>query len=204
MQITAVVPLDKRRSKVLCEEGFAFVLYKGELKKYQIEEGMDLSEETYEEILHQVLIKRAKERALYLLKDRDRTEQEIRRKLREGFYPEDSIAQTINFLKEYRFLDDWEYGRRYIRTYGNSRSKKRLQFDLQQKGLDREQIRLLLEESDGDISEDAQIEKFLKKKGYQKGETPPKEREKLMAALVRKGFSYDAVSRMMGGWMESE
>ena len=74
MEITAVEPLDKRRSKIFLEEKIAFVLYRGELRTYQIEEGGELSEENYKQIVEEVLIKRAKERALYLLKDRDRTE----------------------------------------------------------------------------------------------------------------------------------
>jgi len=197
MQITAVVPIDRRRSKVLCEEGLVFALYNGEVKRYKIEEGTDLSEEVYEEILTQILMKRARERALYLLKDQDRTEQEIRRKLKEGFYPESAMKGAIEFLKEYHYLDDLEYGRRYIRSHGDRRSKKRLQFDLQQKGIDKELIRLLMEENEEEISEDLQIQRFLKKKGYEKGETTPKEREKLMAALARKGFSYDAIVRGM-------
>ena len=37
MEITAVEPLDKRRSKIFLEEKIAFVLYRGELRTYQIE-----------------------------------------------------------------------------------------------------------------------------------------------------------------------
>ena len=37
MQIMAVTPLDKRRSKVLISEDFAFVLYNGEIRRYHIE-----------------------------------------------------------------------------------------------------------------------------------------------------------------------
>ena len=146
MEITAVEPLDKRRSKIFLEEKIAFVLYRGELRTYQIEEGGELSEENYKQIVEEVLIKRAKERALYLLKDRDRTEKEIKKKLTEGYYPEDVIDRTIAFLKEYHFLDDLDYGRRYILTYKEKRSKKRIQFDLCQKGLEPEQISMLLTE----------------------------------------------------------
>ena len=39
MMVTAVIPVDKRKSKVFLEEGFAFVLYRGEVERYRIEEG---------------------------------------------------------------------------------------------------------------------------------------------------------------------
>ena len=41
MMVTAVIPVDKRKSKVFLEEGFAFVLYRGEVERYRIEEGTD-------------------------------------------------------------------------------------------------------------------------------------------------------------------
>ena len=195
MEILSVTSLDKRRSKVLTDEGFAFVLYKGEVKTYGIEEGRELSEGKYREILEKVLFKRTKERTLYLLKARDRTELEIRKKLKDGFYPKEAIEYAITFLKEYKFIDDENYGRSYIRTYGNKKSRKQLEFELASKGLGKEKIGQLLEECH--VSEYSQILRYLQKKGYQKGITLPKERAKLAAALIRKGFSYDAVYEAM-------
>lgn len=200
MQVTAVVPLDKRRSKVFFDGELGFVLYKGELRQYRIEEGRELPDEQYGQILEEVLLKRGKERALYLLKDRDRTEYEIRKKLKEGFYPQQVIDRTVDFLKEYHFVDDLDYGRRYIEAYGTQRSRRRLEFDLRQKGLRQEQICILLEE--GEICEDSPIRAFLRKKGYIPESASPKERAKLAAALIRKGFSCDAVYRNLGGCQE--
>lgn len=200
MQVTAIVSLDKQRSKVFLDGEVGFVLYRGELKRYRIEEDSELSEGQYNQILEEVLFKRGKERALYLLKDRDRTEYEIRKKLKEGFYPGQVIERIIDFMKEYRFVDDPDYGRRYIETYGNRRSRKRLEFDLQQKGIKQEQIRTLLEDSQ--VCEDSQIQDFLRKKGYMPESTSPKEKAKLVAALARKGFSYDAVYRNLGAGQE--
>ncbi len=195
MQIISVTPLDKRRSKVLTDEGFTFALYRGEIRTYNIEEGGELTLEAYREILEDVLFKRAKERTLYLLKFRDRTELEIRRQLREGYYPEEAINYAVEFLKRYRFVDDQNYGRNYIHTYGGRKSRKQLEFELRGKGLGREEIDLLLEECR--IPEEEQIYRFLKKKGYQKDKTEPKERAKLTAALARKGFSYDVICSVM-------
>ena len=55
MMVTAVIPVDKRKSKVFLEEGFAFVLYRGEVERYMIEEGRKLEDEVYEEIIRDVL-----------------------------------------------------------------------------------------------------------------------------------------------------
>ena len=110
MRVTAVVPLDKRRSKVLLDQDFAFVLYTGERRRYRIEEGAELSEETWREIRDQVLAGRAKERALYLLERCGRTEREIAQKLQEGMYPPEVIRDTLEGLKRLGLLDDEQYG----------------------------------------------------------------------------------------------
>ena len=90
MQIMAVTPFDKRRSKVLISEDFAFVLYNGEIRRYHIEEGTELTEERYRQILDEVLRKRARERAIYLGYDPEQTDQKEKGKLmmvlaRKGF-----------------------------------------------------------------------------------------------------------------------
>lgn len=201
MEIVAIVPLDKRRSRILTDEDITFALYRGELGKYKVEEGRELSSSDYDKILREVLFKRAKERCLYLLKSRDRTEQEIRRKLKEGFYPEAAIDYAVAFLKEYKFVDDENYGRNYIRVYGSRKSRKQLEFELRDKGLGREEIRRLLDEQP--VDEREQILRHLRKKKYEKGVTPPKERARIAAALARKGFSFDQIYEAMEEYSES-
>lgn len=195
MQIESVVRLDKRKSKVLTDEGHVFVLYIGELKKYGLQEGGELTPEVYDRILREVLFKRARERCLYLLKARDRTEQELRRKLKEGYYPQEAIENAVAFLKEYRFVDDEKYCREYIRVYGGKRSRRQLEFELRNKGLSPEAVEGFLEENP--VDEESQIICYLRKKGYEKDVTPVKEKAKLASALVRKGFSFDQIYRVM-------
>lgn len=51
-------------------------------------------------ILKEVLFKRARERVLFLLKSSDKTEQELRRKLKDGGYPKEAADYAIDFLKK--------------------------------------------------------------------------------------------------------
>ena len=39
MTVTSIVPVDKRKCKVFVDEGFAFVLYRGEISRLGLEEG---------------------------------------------------------------------------------------------------------------------------------------------------------------------
>ncbi|HCD46207.1 MAG TPA: recombinase RecX [Lachnoclostridium sp.] len=197
MTVTEIVPVDKRRSKVILEDDFTLVLYRGEIRKFGIEEGKMLSEETYQEILHEVLFKRARERVLFLLKSSDKTEQELRRKLKDGGYPKEAADYAIEFLKKHNFINDQDYGRRYVEFNSKRKSERQIQYELQRKGLDKEVIKEILREQP--VDEVAQIRAYMKKKCLSPEEMDFKESRKMMAALGRKGFSYDAISRVLGG-----
>lgn len=195
MTVTQIVPVDKRRSKVFLDEDLAFVLYRGELRQYQIKEGEELEEQLYDEIVDTVLCKRARERVLYLLKASDKTEQELRRKLQDGFYPEKAVNYAINFVKDYHYIDDRDYARRYVESQSFKKSRRQIGYNLQQKGLPKEIIKELLEE--GPVDEQSQICQYLKKKGYLGRELDRTERQKAMQALGRKGFDYEEINRAM-------
>ena len=84
-----------RKLVFLDEDAPAFCLYSKEIRQFELKEGVELKDGVYGEILA-VLTKRAKERCLYLLDDMARTEQQIRKKLKEGYYPdEDRFRHSI-------------------------------------------------------------------------------------------------------------
>lgn len=201
MTVMDIVPFGKRKSKVILDEGFTLVLYGGELRKYGIRQDEEITEETYEEIV-EMLKKRARERVIYLLKDSDKTEQELRGKLKEGYYPREAIEFAIDFLKDHHYINDQAYGHRYVEFNSQRKSKRQIQYELKKKGLDQEMISDIL--SAQPVDEEAQVFAYLKKKRLVPGEMGPKEKNKVLAALGRKGFSYEVVSRVFGGIYEEE
>ena len=100
-------------------------------------------------------------------------------------------------MKDHGYVDDREYGRRYVEFHSERKSRRQIQYELQQKGLPGELIQEILEEEP--VNEEAQIWNYIRKKRLNPEELGPKERGKLMGALGRKGFSYEAVSRVLGG-----
>lgn len=194
MTITKIEPLDKRRSKVTVNEDFTLALYKGEIRRFHIEEGGELSDEVYQEILDEVLYKRAVERACYILKSSDKTEQEMRRKLTEGCYPREAVDYAIDFLKSHRYIDDENYGKRYAEFNSSRKSRRLIQYELQKKGLPSDVISEILEEQP--IDEEAQIYAQITKKYREPKDMTPQERTKMMASLQRKGFSWETVRRV--------
>lgn len=144
----------------------------------------------------QLPIRSVRDCALSILERADRTEQELRRKLKERGYEPQEIDETADFLKEYGYIDDTAYAGRYARTYSSRKSIRQIRFDLEKKGVDRDAIDAVLE--DTEVDEAAQIRAFLLKKGCRPGERiDTAVCRKLTGALSRKGFSYEAIRSVM-------
>ena len=142
-----------------------------------------------------------RECALALLEFRDRTERELRQKLKEREYSAEEINETVLFLKEYRYLDDEAYADRYIRSCAARKSRRQIRADLERKGVSREIIDLQLQEKT--VDEDSQIRKLLQKKGYVPGKRlEPAEYRRIMGALGRRGFSGEAIRKAMENMRE--
>ncbi|MBE6037038.1 MAG: 4'-phosphopantetheinyl transferase superfamily protein [Clostridiales bacterium] len=100
----------------------------------------------------------AKELALAFLNVKERTEAEVRKKLREKEYDSGTIDEVLDYLRGYSYVNDEDYCRRYIR-WGSSRGRGplRLEKELAEKGLPRDLIRSALAEfrSEAEAAEEA-------------------------------------------------
>lgn len=139
--------------------------------------------------------KAAREKAVYYLQFSSKTESELRKKLAEHEFSPASVDYAIQFVKEYRYLDDEDYTRRYIERNGTRKSRKQMRYGLSQKGVAREMIDLVLE--DTAVDEETQILSILRKKNYSGAEAEWEETRKITAYLARKGFSYDVILSAM-------
>ena len=87
MFVTEIRPLNKKKSRILFDDGEDLVLYNGEIRASRIKEQEELPDEVYEKLAGEVLTKRAKHRAMYLLLRQMRTKKELEDKLRKDGYP---------------------------------------------------------------------------------------------------------------------
>lgn len=200
MTVTQIIELGKSRSKVYIENEFAFVLYKGELRLFHLREGSEISEEDYRRILTEILPKRAKLRAMNLLKNKEYTVWELRKKLRDGGYPENIIDEAVEYVASYRYIDDLRYAADYITAHEDVRSRRRIEHDLLNKGISGnilEEAWSIWEQKGGMQDEEAMIIKLLDKRHYDPDASDIREKQKTYAFLMRKGFSDDAVRKAM-------
>lgn len=194
MIVTSIEPHTKTKVKVCLDNRTDFHLYKKEIKKYNIEEGKDLS--NYEEILSETLIPRAKKRALHLLEKMDRTKADIENKLRINGYPKEAIDKAIAYIESYNYINDERYASAYVRNYRNSRSRNRIMQDLYRKGIDKKIINSALD-SEYTTDETELIKSYILKRNYNSDTTTPKERDKMFRFLIGKGFNYDDISKFI-------
>ena len=106
MRIVEVVPVTKTKYRVVTDEQLAFMLYKGELSRYRLKENGELSAEIFQEIFREILVKRAKLRAMHLLTRMDYTEAELEKKLMKGEYTPQAVKIAMDYVRSYHYLDD--------------------------------------------------------------------------------------------------
>lgn len=201
MVVTSITEVSKAKWKIDVDYDFAFVLYKGEIRKYHLKVNEDISEETYREIVDEVLTKRAKLRCLNLLQSRDYTTQQLRTKLQQGLYPQDVIEKAIEYVTGYRYLDDIRYAKSYIHYASQSKSRRQIELELLRKGVSKQDIQTAYEyseESDMVVSEEELVRTYIEKKRYNRAEATPVEYRKMMNFLYRKGFSMDIIYNVLG------
>ena len=199
--ITRIEELDKKRSKIYIDGEFAFVLYKGEITQYKLGESEQMEEQVYHAIRHDILPKRAKKRSLNLLQKRPYTEQKLREKLAEGYYPEAIIEEALEYVKSFHYIDDYEYACQYIFYHKEAESRRKMEDKLTIKGINKEILEQAFRDS-YDEEEQLEIElqqakKLLDKKKYDGDAADWKEKKKIYAFLVRKGISSSVIRKVM-------
>lgn len=198
MIITNIEAVTKAKSRVYIDEQLAFVLYKGELSRYKIKKDEEISEEAYREIIDEVLTKRAKIRCIYLLKSMDRTEYQLRTKLKQGGYPEEAVNTAIEYVKNLHYIDDNRYAQYYIDGRTGSKSKQQITQDLLRRGISKELIQSIYEQKEPE-DETEQIRKWVEKKRVDLETADPKEINRLYGFLMRKGFQASDISKVIRG-----
>lgn len=195
-QVSRIEKLSSGRYQVVLEDGTSFPLYWKDLKAYQVEEGAVLADQNYQAIMQEVLPLQAKRRALHLLERMDRTEQQLRKKLEEGQYPEEVIDMTVSYLRNCHYLDDQRYAKTYLEYRKAGKSLRQMERELYQKGISREDFQCAARELEG-VDEDAQIRCWMEKKRFVPEEADRKETERFVNFLMRRGYTYSQIRKVM-------
>ena len=127
---------------------------------------------------------------MHILEKSFKSENDIVKKLKLSFYPEEAIKEAIEKAKKFGYIDDERYAERYINTYKDKYSKMKLKYKLLEKGINKEIIYNALESFT--VDEEPMIKKLLNKKHYFETEEPDK-KQKIIASIMRQGFKYQKI-----------
>lgn len=207
MRITEIVPVTKAKYRVVTDEQLAFMLYKGELSRYRLKENGELPAETFQEIFKEILVKRAKLRAMHLLTRMDYTEAELEKKLMKGEYTPQAVKIAMDYVRSYHYLDDERYVTRYLSTYQGRKSRRQMQFELERKGIPRELIRRgqeAMEDEEWCADETDMIRQLLEKRCRNPKEADEKEKRRHYGYLMRRGFTSSEIQSVFREYFSRE
>ena len=141
---------------------------------------------------------RARHKALVILTGMDRTEQQLREKLKKAEFSQEAVDDAIAYVSSYHYIDDRRYADHYIEVMRSSRSLRRIEMDLMKKGVPRDILQEAMKQAAEEDGSEFELALRLAEKKL-KGRPPvdDRERQKLYAYLMRQGFSGRDVVKVM-------
>lgn len=166
-------------------------------------EGLNTKDEIDSEKLkvlaeHESLI-RCKDSALRIIERSYKTEKEVRDKLILKGYEENSINKSIEFLKEYNFINDSNYTKAFISYKLKSQGSEKIKYTLIQKGISKESIDEELSNLNKENEKNIALDIAKKKLAIiiKKENDKYKISGKLYRYLISKGYGYDVINEVV-------
>ena len=135
---------------------------------------------------------------LKLITIKDRTEKEIRTKLKEKNFDENTIEEEIEFLSNYGYINDKRYAEHFTADAINIKKwgKSRIRAELLRRSVERFVIDDAIEEAFAETEDDrlyTEMEKRYKDADF----SNMKERTRIFNFYLRRGFSPDEIKGAM-------
>ncbi len=167
------------------------------IRKYKVAKGMELSEEEADRLIYENDLRRARERALYLMESRDHSYRELFDKLEKN-YSEDICFEVCNRLAEIGVINDRRYAEKLCRQLFEVKKlgRYRVRQEMRLKGLGSEIIEEAMENFSEEDEPFERLEKLVEQK-YERYLTDRKGVEKVKNALARKGYSFGEIKEVL-------
>ena len=185
------------RVSVYLDGEFAFGIHEDLVVKHSLQVGATLTPEGVRELERDEQYVDAKQAALDYLAYKPRTEEEVRRKLRQEDVPSPVIEDVIARLYELKYLDDEAYAHDY--AHNRFSSKKygpvRIRRELTERGVDRRLADAAVDELFAEVDVTAAAWTHAEKRWPRlAGEDDPRRRrQKMYRYLRRRGFTSNTI-----------
>lgn len=206
MKITGIeIQRNKDRVNIYIDNKFAFGLTNELRYKFDLHVDQDLDPSFIESVLKAEEQNKVTTAALNLIAYRQRSIKEVYEKLKQKGYEELLIENTIEYCKKQNYLNDENFAQSFINDKQNLNQfgSKRIKYELIKKGISREVIDKKLDIDNDEEYEIALILADKKIKSY-KGQDRNSIYRKLSGFLMRKGYPYDVVTKVLNKVLEGE
>ncbi len=163
-----------------------------------LKRGMEISEQETDSLIYQNDLRRARERALYLLEHRDYSYSELYDKLEEN-YDENICFEICGRMTQLRLIDDRRYAEKLCRQLFDVKKlgSYRVRAEMRRRGIPDGIISDVMESFEEENDSLERLEELVEKK-YERYLTDRKGVNKVKSALARKGYSYEEINEVLG------
>lgn len=197
---------NKDRVNVYINEEFLFACSAELIYTYGLSKDKEIDIDSLKDIIDKDNWIKCKSCALKTIERTYKTQKQIFDKLVQKEYDEKAINKTIDFLKEYKFIDDEKYTEAYIKDKLKSQGKNKIKYALINKGINEALIKEKLSCLDKDIEENTALK--LAEKKYKlliKNESDIRNiYKKLGDYLIRNGYNLDIVQNTLNNIVKEE
>lgn len=198
MELIKIVDIDTYKGETVfieIEGGEKYFVHQSMIYEFHLHKGMEIPPSALEEVMNENLYRKAKERALYLLDNREYGYAELFKKLEEN-YGEDICYRVCNKLAELHLIDDRRYAARLAEYYSCTKKfgKYRAKQEIMRRGISSALAEEVLAEYEDDSVE--RLRELVERK-YERKLTDRKSAEKVRAALVRQGYSFSDIKEVL-------
>ncbi len=134
-----------------------------------------------------------------LLEYRSCSENEIREKLKQKGFGDETIDATIGWLKEKKYLNDRQFAREWTESRKRKGySEKYIRWELKKKGIINESLESELS-SQEELPTDREVAKRLVEKKIKQSKNihPEKIKQRIQNLLLRHGFSWEIIEEIL-------
>ncbi len=185
-QITAQVK-NPTRCNIYLDGVFYCGLELETVMRNRLKVGMETEKEFLDKIQAESEVLKALDKALTFISRSKKTEKQVRDYLFGKGYTSVTVAEVLEKMRGYGFLDDEDYAVSYANEFSSKKGKKMIAYELKKRGVGEREIEAALSNVDG--QEDAAREiaaKYMKNKERNKVNL-----QKCYKYLLSKGFDFD-------------
>ena len=169
--------------------------------KFRLKVGMEVAREELDNIILESERSEALAKAADYISTRLKTKREIKDYLIKKGYSEEIAWCCVDKLKEYDYVNDKEYSKRYVESTAKKQGKRLTEYKLMMKGVRKDDISAAYSECEIDGNENAKniAIKYLKNKDITKENLA-----KTYRYLIGKGFSHDEAGYAISAFKEED